>query len=56
MQQWVLILGVSHAFYLNGPYLLLVRTSYFILFHNYTLDLLPQYLSFANGAGGVNIF
>ena len=40
---------------LNGPYSLLVRTSY--LFRvPYMLDLLPYYLSIANGIGGVGIF
>ena len=39
----------------NVPYSLLFRASY--LFHiPYTLDLLPYYLSIANGTGSVVIF
>ena len=43
----------SHA--INEPYSLLVRTLISFLVP-YMLDLLPYYLSIANGAGGVGIF
>ena len=40
---------------INGPYSLLVRTSYFIYYFVYARST-SVILSFANGAGGVGVF